>query len=148
MAVAIINSPHVITFNDRPLPALHSAHLGRFAEVRRMPALSNDGFNGGSKASRLELVRLYRPENVRYSLRQRQVTVLFSNKQRHNTLSEKKNVKCTDLILNFHPDNTNSIFGIDPGHNLLEKLHIYQLLFCVNQLILKTFIVFDKFQYS
>lgn len=131
MAVAIINSPHVITFNDRPLPAL-----------------SNDGFNGGSKASRLELVRLYRPENVRYSLRQRQVTVLFSNKQRHNTLSEKKNVKCTDLILNFHPDNTNSIFGIDPGHNLLEKLHIYQLLFCVNQLILKTFIVFDKFQYS
>lgn len=73
MAVAIINSPRVITFNDRPLPAL-----------------SNDGFNGGSKASRLELVRLYRPENVRYSLRQRQVTVLFSNKQRHNTLSEKK----------------------------------------------------------
>lgn len=86
MAVAIINSPHVITFNDRPLPAL-----------------SNDGFNGGSKASRLELVRLYRPENVRYSLRQRQVTVLFSNKQRHNTLSEKKNRKMHRLNFKFSP---------------------------------------------
>lgn len=86
MAVAIINSPHVITFNDRPLPAL-----------------SNDGFNGGSKASRLELVRLYRPENVRYSLRQRQVTVLFSNKQQHNTVSEKKPRKMHRLNFKFSP---------------------------------------------